>query len=304
MTRRSIKIVLLFLCFSLISFSSAQTLPQNDTALYAVARMPTPVLNVPDFSLVFGGKRGDALCLDRAGLIREVEFVALPKTVFKVKKTIKNGNANIYKVTTADYPYPSQKGYFIDSRFVKILDYKPRDRVKILPPKETIINNLISSEGSVYIWGGNYREGVPQLFSFYPPRRSVSQKLKDLWILKGMDCSGLLYEATGGFTPRNTSSLVDFGEPVKIEGMDADQIVQKVAPLDLIAWKGHVIIVLDKNNIIESRLGDSKKGKDGGVIIRDLKTALGLLLEERAPADKYDDVNREKQFVVRRWHTP
>ena len=302
------KIPFLLITFSLIFITSCQErAPAEDhSTLYAVAELPTPVFNTPDFYLVFGGTDGETLHLDDTGLIREVEFIALPKTVFEIDGFIKNGSHMIYKITTADYPYPTQNGYFIDSRFVKTIEYKPPNRLKRLPKKKAIINKLLSSKGVNYIWGGNYKEGIPQMLSFYASTHTLNADLKDQWVLKGVDCSGLLYEATNGFTPRNTSSLITFGEPVKIANLSANQIVQEVEPLDIIVWKGHVIIILDKERVIESRLDydKGKEGNQGGVRIRKLKKVLTETLKARIPVDNYKGEVKEgkKKFVIRRWH--
>lgn len=280
---------------------------RSEGDLYAIAELPTPVLNTSDFSFVFGNKDGKTLHLDDSGLIREVEFIALPKTVFTIENIIKKENITIYKITTEDYPYPTQKGYFIDSRFVKTVDYKPPNRLKGLPTKKAIISKLLSLESSKYIWGGNHKEGIPQMLSFYPPSPLIHPDLKDQWMLKGIDCSGLLYEATNGCTPRNTSSLITFGEPVKITGLNANQIIQQLEPLDIIVWKGHVIIVLDKVRVIESRLDYDKEqeGNQGGVRIRKLKEVLSETLKERIPVNNYEDKVEEgkQKFVVRRWYS-
>jgi hypothetical protein len=303
------KIPSLLIIFCLIFTTSCQDRePAKDhSTLYAVAELPAPVLNTPDFSFVFGNKEGATLHLDDFGLIREVEFIALPKTVFEIEETIKKGGNIIYKVTTADYPYPAQKGYFIDSRFVKTIEYKPPNRLKRLPKKKAIINKLLSSEGVNYIWGGNYKAGVPQMLSFYAPTKTLNADLKDRWMLKGVDCSGLLYEATNGFTPRNTSSLITFGESVKIANLSANQIMQEVEPLDIIVWKGHDIIILDKDRVIESRLDYDKEeeGNQGGVRIRKLKEVLTETLKARIPVDNYGDEVEEdkKKFVIRRWYS-
>ena len=300
---------LLFIVFFLILTTEClgQQVLKTNPALYAIAELPTPVLNTPDFSSVFGNKDGETLHLDGSGLIREVEFIALPKTVFKIENIINKINTTIYKITTADYPYPAQKGYFIDSRFVKTIEYKPPNRLKGLPKKKAIINKLLFSEGVNYIWGGNYKADVPQMLSFYAPAKALSADLKDQWMLKGVDCSGLLYEATNGFTPRNTSSLITFGESVKIANLSANHIMPEVEPLDIIVWKGHAIIILDKNRVIESRLDydKEKEGNQGGVRIRKLKKVLTETLKARIPVDNYEDEVEEgkKKFVVRRWHS-
>ena len=134
------RIPFLLITFSLIFITSCQErAPAEDhSTLYAVADLPTPVLNTPYFSFVFGNKESEILHLDDSGLIREVEFIALPKTVFEIDGFIKNGSHMIYKINTADYPYPTQNGYFIDSRFVKTIEYKPPNRLKRLPKKSVL----------------------------------------------------------------------------------------------------------------------------------------------------------------------
>jgi len=294
-------------CFIFITGCLGCQVIKDYSNLYAVAELPTPVLNTPDFSFVFGNKDRKTLHLDDSWLIREVEFIALPETVFTIENIIKKENTTIYKITTDDYPYPTQKGYFIDSRFVKTVDYKPPNRFKRLPSKKAIINKLVSSEDSKYLWGGNYKEGIPQMLSFYPPHPSISLDLKEHWMLKGVDCSGLLYEATNGCTPRNTSSLVTFGEPVKIANLSDLQIIQKLEPLDIIVWKGHAIIVLDKERVIESRLDYDmeREGNQGGVKIHKLKEVLSEILKERIPVNNYEDEveEGEQKFVIRRWYS-
>jgi len=272
--------------------------------LYAVATFPAPVLNTPDFASVFGGRDGKTLRLDPSGLIREVEFVALPGTAFRIEESLKRGGQTIYRVTTDDYPYPTKSGYFIDSRFVRTADNPPPLRPRHLPPRQTVIDNLLAAQGSRYVWGGNQRAGVPQLLHFYPPASSssLSPAAADLWELRGVDCSGLLYEATGGYTPRNTSALVEYGRPLPISGLDTERIIRRVEPLDLIVWSGHVMILLDRKRVIESRLDPS--GKGGGVIVRPLREALMGLLKGRVPLDEYPSaaVKGVKGFVIRRWY--
>ena len=145
------------------------------------------------------------------------------------------------------------------------------------------------------------------MLSFYAPAKILNADLEDQWMLKGIDCSGLLYEATNGFTPRNTSSLITFGESVKIANLSANQIMQEVEPLDIIVWKGHAIIILDKNRVIESRLDYDmeKEGNQGGVRIRKLKEVLTETLKTRIPVDNYEDAVEEgkKKFVIRRWYS-
>lgn len=264
-------------------------------ALFAVATGSAPVLNTPDFRTIFGGKDGRTLLKDDCGQIRAVEFVALPGTVFTIEKKIEGRNGAVYRVTTADYPYPSPSGYFVDARSVKIVRQPPAERVRTLPKKELVLAALEKRVGSRYIWGGNIAAGVAALSDWYPPAGTVD---KELWQLAGVDCSGILYEATGGYTPRNTSALMGFGRSVSIAGKTVAEISAQLLPLDLIVWPGHVLIVLDRGRVIESRLVCKKPAE--GVRIRSIDTALADIMHRRKAVDRISSGTGE--FVVRRWY--
>ena len=279
-------IIVLFCILSEISFTQV-----NNNKEYAVALDYTPVLNSSDFNSVFGGISGKDVKLGKNGLISEMEFIAFPNTVFEIEEIIPENNYNIYKVTTNDYQYNSS-ALFIDSRFVKLLNQKPEDRIKTFPSENEILNNLKSLVGYPYMWGGNYAEGIDKMLEYYPPKESISNSVKDLWKLKGVDCSGLLYQATGGCTLRNTSSLITSGKAIEIKGKTAKEISEMLLPLDLIAWNGHVIIVLDNDNVIEST-------PSNGVHITDLLERLNSIMKERKPVNDWNSA-KGKRFVVRR----
>lgn len=287
--------LILFLLLLGLSATTALAAP-----LFAVAVTPTPVLNRPDFRTVFGGKDGRTLLKDDCGQIRAVEFVALPGTVFTIHGEAKSIHGTVYRVTTADYPYPLTGGYFVDSRSVRLEREKPPERSRNLPSKEAIVAAMKKRVGTGYIWGGNLADGVPQLTEWYPPAGAAEMTWRELkqWSLAGVDCSGLLYEATGGYTPRNTSSLVRYGQGVSIAGKTAAAIAAALEPLDLIVWTGHVLIVIDGGNAIESRLICGKP--EEGVRIRPLKTALADIMRTRRPVDIGSNASGE--FVIRRWH--
>ncbi|MRR58939.1 MAG: peptidoglycan endopeptidase [Deltaproteobacteria bacterium] len=271
---------------------------------YAVAERPVPVLNTPDFGSVFGGIDGRTLDLDRCGQILALEFIALPGTDFKIEDSITTFPFPVYRVTSSDYPYPSESGYYVDSRMVRTTYSPPAPRKRTLPDPETISARLASAVGTPYRWGSNLRQGIPEMSVLYPPApdQHLANSTQNSWTLRGLDCSGLLYEATAGWTPRNTSELVGYGSPVPIAGLDADGIMQKIQPLDLIVWKGHVMIILDRERLIESRL--DCQGTAGGVTIRNLPEALQQLLASRIPLNEYarNDPAAAKGFVIRRWH--
>lgn len=289
------KIVILFLILIHTGSCKSQTDNQKDIPIYAVAEINTPVLNTSDFESVFGGYSGTEVKLDSKGLIREMEFIALPGTAFEILEVIPKDGYSIYRVKTDDYPYYSTD-IFIDSRFTKTSESLPAERSKKMPSKNEILSKILSLEGYPYMWGGNCGDGIEQLLEFYKPSQPADQlngNTKDLWILKGVDCSGLIYEATNGCTPRNTSSLVTFGEGVDISGMNAHQIAAELQPLDLIVWGGHVIIVLDENTVIESTPGS-------GVHKSDLKGRLKIIMKERTPVNDWGST-KGNRFVVRRW---
>ena len=271
---------------------------------YAVAERPVPVLNTPDFRSVFGGVDGRTLDLDRCGQIQALEFIALPGTAFKIEDSITTFPFPVYRVTSGDYPYPSESGYYVDSRMVRTTYSPPAPRKRTLPDPETISARLASAVGTPYRWGSNLRQGIPEMSVLYPPApdQHLANSTQNSWALRGLDCSGLLYEATEGWTPRNTSELVGYGSPMPIAGLDADGIIQGIQPLDLIVWKGHVMIVLDRERLIESRL--DCQGTAGGVTIRNLAEALQQLLAIRMPLNEYgrNDPAAPKGFVIRRWH--
>jgi len=267
---------------------------------FGVARQNTPVLNSADFAGVFGGKDGRVLKSDRCGQVRELEFIALPGTVFKVLEEQKRGPAKICRVETDEYHAPPGARLYVDCGSLKPWNDAPPPRAKTLPARERVIANLKNSLGSSYVWGGNVRGGVPDLVKWF--QATISPGDLTRFTLAGLDCSGLLYQATGGWTPRNTSQLVAYGNPVAVAGRQADQIMPLLEPLDLIVWNGHVVIVLDRENAIESRLECGKPGH-GGVVITRLSKRLQEIMHTRRPVDAWPAGSRSKEiFVVRRWY--
>lgn len=275
---------------------------------YAVATSYTPVYHSSDLPGIFGGADGKTLKLDDSEQIDELEFIALPNTAFTITDTKTVNGVKVFRVTTNDVPDVTEgKGYWVDARLVKTQSTAPAERQKSLPSEETIINNMKTASGSLYVWGGNVHAGLENMLSLYKPNGTLDELTQKKWELDGVDCSGLLYEATGGYTPRNTSDLVYYGQPIDIAGETADQIVAKLKPLDLIAWKGHLMIVINNGQTIESRwdYDTSTEQPEGGVRVRDLKYVIEeTLAAGKIPVNNYDDTVPEgkKKFVVRRWY--
>ena len=214
----------------------------NNIELYA--NKPAPLLNNHDFNSIFNNN----MPLDRQNLLKALELIALPGS----KLHLRGKHGNVFEVSMPGYP---KEGLFVDRRFVSEKRQFPEPQ---MPKKELILNHMVRCKGKPYIWGGNYSPGIPEMLVYYPPKGELGKLHRNTWTFAGVDCSGLLYEACHGLTPRNTSLLVKFGEERKIE---------ELRPLDLLVWNGHVVIALDQNHTIESRVGK-------GVIICDLKKRL------------------------------
>jgi len=274
-----------------------------NAASYAVPRSATPVLNTPAFSSVFGGADGASLKTDRCGQVRALEFIALPGTVFTIRAQKTDGKNTIFRVETNEYPSPKDSALYVDSRFVELREEMPPSRLPTLPSKAAIIAALKTSVGAPYVWGGNVQGGVGELIGLFYGG-NVPEAARRKLTLAGLDCSGLLFQATGGWTPRNTSQLTSFGNAVRVAGKSLNEIVGSLEPLDLIVWNGHVIIVLDRQTVIESRLECGKMGK-GGVVTTLLQRRLAEILRIRRPVDSWPAAGKQRDvFVVRRWFVP
>lgn len=252
---------------------------------------PTPVLNTSDFSSCFGGEDGNSLALDRDGLMRAVEMILLPGSSLKLKKQMSD---YIWEITTS--LYPGEK-LFIDERFLAIEPQTSQISISETPPSiDKICEVLYNLQGLCYSWGGNWPTHIEEMRNLYSPVMDFFQlppKKQETWQLKGMDCSGLLYYVTHGYTPRNTSFLVNYGKALCIENAQQEEIIQMLKPLDLIVWKGHVIIVIDRGFSIES------KPKEG-VHMRNLLERIKEVLQERRPVNQY--TSSTPSFVICRWH--
>jgi len=290
---------LLLLILSLMLFVRPSS--GGDISRFVVAVGPVPVLNTPDRRAVFGGRDGMTLAVDSCGQLRSLEFVALPGTLFTILEELVVAEGRVYRVTTADYPYPTRSGYYIDSRLVHLQEMRLPERARRLPGREEIVARLEGMAGLPYVWGGNIPTGIEALLRLYAPAGPLDQAGRQRWQLYGVDCSGLLYAATDGFTPRNTSSLVGYGSPVAVAGRPVRQIVDQLAPLDLIVWPGHVLVVLDRERVIESRLDCGHPER--GVVISPLGERLKGIMATRRPVDRHsvDPGKAAREFVVRRW---
>ena len=193
----------------------------------------------------------------------QLELICFPKTKFTI---IKEVTPTIVQITTQEYP--SKKPLYVDRRFLIAAGEETPEREKLLPTAQTILDFMTSKIGTRYLWGGNWATGISEMQEFY-----LEEPVTDDLLCKGVDCSGLLYQATNGFTPRNTSDLCNYGIEIKDPA--------EVKPLDMMVWEGHVIFVLNSTQCIESFGGR-------GVIVSDFM-------------ERYEFF-KDKQFTLRRWH--
>ena len=243
---------------------------------------PAPILNTSDFDFAFGGYNGNEIPLNSKKHPYCFEFVALKGMTFEVERVLKQTNGVLYQISTPSYPHPH---LFIDSRFTHpTSSLRPTPS---LPERETILQTMIEKIGTPYVWGGNWSRGIPEILSYYPPKGLIDNQTAILWALQGVDCSGLLFEATGGATPRNTGQLIHFGVPIKKE--------VPLQPLDMILYPGHVVFVLDKQKTIESKF-------PFGVITRDLSDRLEEFNAERTWVEEWEKaLDPQKYYTARRF---
>lgn len=278
-------IAFIFLALSATAFG-------GEEAEYVKAALPVPVLNTPHVREVFGGEDGRSVKVDEKGHIREIEFIAFPGTRFRVVSRKAFPGYHMLRVVTDEYP--AQGPLYVDSRSTVISDVQAPSRDRAIPSKQQIITALYGAEGAPYLWGGNYVRGTDEMLMLYPPSGEVDLLTLSLWRLEGVDCSGLLYEASRGNTPRNTSWMTGFGDGLRIEELTADEISRKARPLDLLVWPGHVVIVLDDVTAIESTHPE-------GVVTSNLVERIKEIMSERVPLNEWDPA-REDGFVLRRWY--
>lgn len=253
---------------------------------YLKVTNPTPILNTPNFQVVFGGDKQNRLKTDENGHIRALEFIALKGMIFKIDH--KTSYPYIYKVKYSLY---RESELYIDTRFTAFINTPTKSLMNYNLDKKKIIKKLISYLGDEYLWGGNYSKGIDEILEYYPPAKNLQKNQIDKWILKGIDCSGILFEATNGYTPRNTFQMLHYKKGLKIKNLTISQIVDLVKPLDIIVFKGHVVIVIDSDYTIESR-------ENFGVIKFPIKDRLQEIHFSKKPSNFYKN---ENDYVIRRW---
>ena len=268
------KLLLLLSCLLPVA-AAAQPLP------YAVANAPTPVYNSPQ-----AAASSTPPPTDRCGQVRQLEWIAFTGTPFEVVAESVLNRQSVLEVTSPSYRSPPGVRLFVAASGLERRATLPPVRVPVPSTTERLLQRLRSAVGLSYVWGGNLRQGI---------------EIGQVRAYVGLDCSGLLYEATDGATPRNTADLVSYGRAVPVTGLTLEQLLKRLKPLDLIVWKGHVVIVADGGQAIESLLLCGQAG-NGGVRLTPLHQRLREIMALRKGVDSWPEQGGKQQlFVVRRW---
>lgn len=242
-----------------------------------ITTMPTPVYNTAHIP-----HAQPVLERDSQGLIRSVEMIAFRGTKFHCLRKV---SPTVFEVSAKEYP--STTPLYLDSRCVTQVDDDYPERIATVPSSSEMVDQLRSAVGTRYFWGGNQRSGIPELLHLYPhDRQGIDQEDA---LCRGVDCSGLLYEVTQGGTPRNTSGLVNYGEEVPVDLDQIDAVQQVLQPLDLLVWKGHVVMVLSSDELIESTV-------EKGVHISSFRARYPQILQHVRL--------HNKELHLRRWYQP
>jgi hypothetical protein len=252
---------------------------------------PAPVLNIPEFDVAFGGPNGCEIPRNPFGHSRHLEFIALPGQIFTIEEIFSRHHHLIYRVSSPNY---SVSDLFLDSLFSLPSSQEAEKTSASLNPNELSVN-MKKLLGNRYVWGGNWSSGIQEMLHLYPPQKALDEDTLALWTMKGVDCSGLLYEASRGTTPRNNEALLHFGTALPIAEKSRAQIAELLKPMDMVVWPGHLWFVLDEKCSIESK-------SPHGVIQRPLSERLEETCNERKAVDEWSQkLDPNQHFVIRRF---
>ncbi len=283
-------------------------------APYAITKWPTPLLSTHEWDTVFGGEDAKTLKYDRFGEVDELVFIApagAPLTLQRqIRKTTRKGIDTLYYKVSSDL-YTGTTPLWVDGRFLDIRESKGNFKAEQPSPANMILA-LRSYEGLPFTWHGSSASGIPELLDFYPPGEVLSDRMKGDWSFKGFDSAGLLFAASEATAPAELIGYESFGDSVYMdlsrlkipEGEDpktlrANTLMKFLRPLDVIRFDDRFWVVLDKNQVIQTRY----RSKFGGQVeISNLfDTAFGLLDRANWIENPASIEDPKKSFFVRRF---
>lgn len=274
------------------------------------SRLFAPVFNAPDLDIYYGQeiigneRKYGRLKLDEWGQIDEVAGHVFPGEILTVKEKVYNRvlGRDVYKVIGDNEFYQSEKtSYYVDGIFFNADEGVNSDRFPLLSKEEVLANlEVFSSSNAPYVWGGMNLDGCPMVLDEYVFDFDTDLEMRKA-IGAGFDCSGMIYSAHKNPNgPRNTSQMVMAGRSIDIEGKSFDEILSIIQPLDIIVWRGHVLIFLrDDGTCVDSRWD----GPDvwGGVRVSSFdEVVLYLNSIGRFPINEFNEDNLKTGFVIKR----
>ncbi len=207
---------------------------------------------------------------------------------------------------------------------------------KSLARGELVLRRLRSYQGRRYLLGGSVGVDNPgmrnyiltlwnrspnqrdQLFKRAKDSRISKRELRSLIGCGGLDCSGLLSAATKGWYNGDTEHIVDLVNANNARLLDISkysprELASRLKPLDIIVFMGHMMIALDRENLIQAvgvgsnaddfarQLGtDPHVRYDRVSIDPTLPILRALYLRNQFPSSRW--VFDHKHFMVVRWH--
>jgi hypothetical protein len=275
---------------------------KSSLVFYSMAERFTPIFWSLDYPDHFG-RKDRKITKDEWDQIPSTETILLPWSIIKWIAIVHDG---VIKILTNEYK--SNYPLYTDICFLgNISTEELPERNISLPPTDVILSKLRSQVDKPYIWWGNSPDPIVEMLQYNEnPNKDDYDKITLNWF----DCSGLLYWATDGYTPRNTSELMNFWECVEIEWKNTDEILTSLKPLDIIVWQDywHCMIVLDNDEVIESTVSwqpGEIYTKNNGVRIRKIWETLEQLIygtHPRIPKNTYiKKSSPDNTFYIRRW---
>jgi hypothetical protein len=239
-----------------------------------VCKNNTALFNEAIFNAIIDGYY--TLDFDQQHLIRSLETILYPGTPIKIIKDVYVQKIHFLQIESKDYP--SKNKLYIQAHNAKM----GKATLRAMPALNKIQLNLRGLKDIPYFWGGTLPYGLEKKRGFAVNGKSYTPFEKKCLNFEGLDCSGLLYYVTNGYTPRNTGDLMTFGKPCR-----------DLKPLDLILWPGHVVLILDDKHTIESREID-------GLITEPLEKRLDEIRAKRKWVEKINPHTLDKNIYTTR----
>lgn len=270
-----------------------------------------PVFSTPDIHKLYGQALDDKdnvifteLDLDSYGQIDPIVGRVFPSELLDVIEIIHSEvlKRDIFRVVGSNpfYHLPDAECY-VDSAFFAEDSGSNRERFRPRSKEEVLIELIKISDMSLpYVWGGTSDVGCKEMLDVYQFEFETHLELQKV-IGQGFDCSGLIYFAHGNpFEPRNTSQMIESGHALDIYGRNKYEILNMIEPLDIIVWKGHVMIVITGDGMcLESRWFSPTE--PGGIMVSSFFEIYDYIVSlGRKPVNELNELNSKSGFMVRR----